>query len=327
VVTVLEGSVRRAGNRIRVTAQLVDATTGSHVWASRYDRDLADIFAVQDEITAAIAAAIAPAIVDAEQQRALRKPAERLDAWEAYHRGMWHFAMANRESYAIAKDFFQKSVDLDPNFATAYAALAAVVFLSAVIFYRTSLDEAARTSEQVARKALSLDPSDAFAHARLAAAIFAAGDLDACISECNEALALDTNCAIAHGVKGGALMFAGRREEGRVSIRVCLRLNPRDPARASRLHNIALSYYLDGNYEVAVEACRDVIRRHQGDSVATYRILLASLGQLGQHAECEALMKIAPPDYDHYARHRPPWFGLKDFEHMLEGLRKAGWSA
>src|SRR5262245_2162016 len=200
---VLEGSVRRAGNRIRVTGQLIDATAGAHVWASRYDRDLADIFAVQDEITTAIAAAIAPAIVDAEQQRALRKPAERLDAWEAYHRGMWHFAMANRESYAIAKDFFQKSVDLDPNFAAAYAALAAVVFLSAVIFYRTSLDEAARTSEQLARKALSLDPSDAFAHARLAAAIFAAGDLDACISECNEALALDTNCAIAHGVKGG----------------------------------------------------------------------------------------------------------------------------
>ena len=159
--------------------------------------------------------------------------------------------------------------------------------------------------------------------ARLAAAIYAAGDLEGCISECNEALALDANCAIAHGVKGGALVFAGRREEGRVSLRISLRLNPRDPARASRSHNIALSYYLDGNYEVAVEACRDVIRRHQG-SVATYRFLLASLGQLGRQAECEALVKIAPPDYDHYACHRPPCFGLKDFEHMPEGLRK-GW--
>jgi adenylate cyclase len=125
-----------------VTAQLIDATTGAHVWTSRYDRDLADIFAVQDEITAAIAAAIAPAIINAEQERVLRKPAERLDAWEAYHRGMWHFAMGNRESSAIAKGFFQKSVDLDPNFAPANAALGSVVIQSAVIFYIISIDEA-----------------------------------------------------------------------------------------------------------------------------------------------------------------------------------------
>jgi adenylate cyclase len=321
---VLEGSVRRAGNRVRVTGQLIDATTGAHVWASRYDRDLADIFAVQDEITAAIAAAIAPAIIDAEQQRALRKPTERLDAWEAYHRGMWHFAIGNRESSAIAKDFFQKAVDLDPNFAPAYAALAHVVHQSATIFYIISPDEAARTGEELARKALSLDPTDAYAHARLAGSMHAAGDLEGCISECNEALSLDGNCATAHGIKGSALVFAGRRKEGRASLRTCLRLNPRDPLRASRSHDIALSHYLDGNYEIAVEACRDVIRRHGHG--ATYRWLLASLGQLGQLTECQALMKIAPPDYDHYARHRPPWLGLKDFEHMLEGMRKAGWS-
>src|SRR5262245_7934425 len=184
---VLEGSVRRAGNRIRVTGQLIDATTGAHVWASRYDRDLADIFAVQDEITAAIAAAIAPAIIDAEQQRALRKSAERLDAWEAYHRGAWHLAMGNRESSAIAKDFFQKSVDLDPNFAAAHAALAQIVLQSGVVFHIISLDEAARAGEQLARKALSLDPSDAGAHTQLALAMYAAGDLEGCISKCNEA--------------------------------------------------------------------------------------------------------------------------------------------
>src|SRR5262245_32290299 len=144
---VLEGSIRRAGNRIRVTAQLIDATTGAHVWASRYDRDLSDIFAVQDEITTAIAAAIGPAIIGAEQQRALRKSAERLDAWEAYHRGAWHFAVGNRESSAIAKDFFQKSVDLDPNFAAAHVALAQIILQSGVVFHIISLDEAARAAE------------------------------------------------------------------------------------------------------------------------------------------------------------------------------------
>jgi adenylate cyclase len=198
---VLEGSVRRAGNRIRVTAQLIDATTGAHVWAARYDCDLSDIFAVQDEITA-IATAIAPAIINAVQQRVLTKSPERLDAWEAYHRGTWHFAMGNRESVTIARDFFQKAVDLDPNFASGYAALAGVATLSGSLYYMISLDEAARTAEQLARKALSLDPSDAFAHARLAAAMQGAGELEGCISECNEALSLDGNCALAHGVKG-----------------------------------------------------------------------------------------------------------------------------
>jgi adenylate cyclase len=273
---VLEGSVRRAGNRIRVTGQLIDATTGAHVWASRYDRDLADIFAVQDEITAAIAAAIAPAIINAEQERALHKPAERLDAWEAYHRGMWHFSMGNRESLAIAKDFFQKSADLDPNFAAAYAGLAGIALRSGLVLHIISLDEAARTGEQLARKALALDPSDAFAHARLALAMQAGGDLEGCISECNEALFLDGNCAHAHGVKGAALVYAGQREEGRAFLRTYLRLNPRDPARATRLHEIAISHYLDGDYEVAAEASRDAIRRYPGHGAA-YRWLLASL--------------------------------------------------
>src|SRR5262245_44144096 len=322
---VLEGSVRRAGNRIRVTGQLVDATTGAHVWASRYDRDLADIFAVQDEITGAIAAAIGPAIIGAEQQRALRKSAERLDAWEAYHRGAWHLAMSNRESSAIAKDFFQKSVDLDPNFAAAHAALAQCVLQSGMVFHSISLDDAARAGEELARKALSFDPSDAGAHARLALAMFASGDLAGCISECNEALTFDGNCAYAHGLKGQAFLFAGQRKEARASIRTCLRLDPRDPGRPTRPHMIALSHYLDGDFELAAETNRDVIRRYPGHT-PPYRFLLASLGQLGRLAECEVLMKIAPAGYDHYARHRPPWFGLKDFEHMLEGMRKAGWS-
>jgi adenylate cyclase len=102
---VLEGSLRHAGNRIRVTAQLIEAATGSHVWAERYDRDLADIFAVQDEITEAVTIALAPAIADAEQQRAMRKPPGSLDAWTAYQRGLWHLGKATREHHALAEKF------------------------------------------------------------------------------------------------------------------------------------------------------------------------------------------------------------------------------
>jgi len=321
---VLEGSVRRVGNRIRVTGQLIDATTGAHVWASRFDRDVADIFAVQDEITIAIAAAIAPAIIDAEQQRALRKSAERLDAWEAYHRGMWHFSRGS-DNFTIARDFFQKSINLDPNFATAYAALAASIMLTAYIFHASDLLEAGRTGERLARRAIALGPGEAIAHARLGHSLFYQGDLEGCIAKCDEALTFDANCAAAYGLKGTALIFSGRLEEGRASNQIGLRLDPLDPNRASRFAEFAISHYFERNYEEAIKICRQAIRQYP-NHLASYRFLLASLGQLGKHAECEALMEIAPAGYDHYARHRPPWFGLQDFEHMLEGLRKAGWS-
>ena len=123
---VLEGSLRKSGNRVRVTAQLVEAETGNHVWAERYDRDLADIFAVQDEITQATTIAIAPAIADAEQQRAMRKPPASLDAWGAYQRGMWHLSKASAEDNDFAEKFFQRAIDLDPMFVGGYIGLSAV---------------------------------------------------------------------------------------------------------------------------------------------------------------------------------------------------------
>ena len=321
----LEGSVRRAGNRIRVTGQLIDATTGGHVWASRYDRDLADIFAVQDEITVAISSAIAPAIIGAEQKRTLHKPIERLDAWEAYHRGMWHYSMST-DNFSIARDFFQKSINLDPNFAAAYAALAGCTMDMTYVFQASDFGEAGQTGERLARRAIALDPGEAIAHARLGHSLFYQGDLEGCILKCEEALSLDTNCATAHGVRGSALLYSGRREEARTSNQNCLRLNPLDPNRTSRFLEFAISHYFEHNYEQAAKICREAIRQYPHHR-PSYRFLLASLGQLGRQAECEALLAIAPTGYDHFARHRLPWFGLKDFEHMLEGLRKAGWSA
>jgi adenylate cyclase len=120
----LEGGLRKAGNRIRVTAQLVEADTGKHVWAERYDRDLADIFAVQDEIAEAVTVAIAPAIADAERKRAMREPPDSLDAWAAYQRGSWHLAKFGAEDTGRAQQFFRQAIDLDPNFVGGYVGLA-----------------------------------------------------------------------------------------------------------------------------------------------------------------------------------------------------------
>jgi adenylate cyclase len=131
---VLEGSLRKVGNRIRVTARLVEAETGKHVWAERYDRDLADIFAIQDEIADAVTTAAAPAIDQAERQRAMRKPPESLDAWAAYHRGLWHLSKISSPDNALAEEFFQRAIDLDPNFSRGYSGLAVAQHMGAPLW-------------------------------------------------------------------------------------------------------------------------------------------------------------------------------------------------
>jgi adenylate cyclase len=121
---VLEGSLRKGGSRIRVTAQLIEGETSKHVWAERYDRDIADIFAIQDEISETVTVAIAPAIAEAERQRAMRKPPENLDAWAAYQRGLWHFDQVTVEGNRLAEQFFLNAIDLDPTFAGGSVGLA-----------------------------------------------------------------------------------------------------------------------------------------------------------------------------------------------------------
>src|SRR5712671_350839 len=158
---VLEGSVRRAGNRARVTAQLVEAATAGHLWAERYDRDLADIFAVQDEITLNVSAAIQPALERSERERAARKPPESLDAWECYHRGMWHFANVEAAENEKARGFFRRAIELDPRFAPAEAALA-LTYLNEITLFRPNLRamNIPHALDHVGR-AIKIDPSDA----------------------------------------------------------------------------------------------------------------------------------------------------------------------
>jgi adenylate cyclase len=226
---VLEGSVRRAANRVRITAQLVESEAGKHVWAERYDRDLVDIFAVQDEITEAVTTAIAPAIAHAEQQRAMRRPPGNLDAWGAYQRGLWHLSKANPEDDAIAEKLFQQAVDLDPTFAGPYSALALVQLQSAAIYQKLDLVQAQRSAEALARRAVALDAADAEARSCLGWALQARGELEGALAEIDRALTMSPNLAIAHGHRGATLIFSGRPKEGLAALETCIRLNPRDP--------------------------------------------------------------------------------------------------
>ena len=315
---VLEGSLRKSGNRVRVTAQLVEAETGNHVWAERYDRDLADIFAVQDEITQATTIAIAPAIANAEQQRAMRKPPASLDAWGAYQRGMWHLSKASDEDNVLAEKFFQRAVDLDPMFAGGYIGLSAVL----------SRAKGTQSGEEaLARRAVALDGGNAEAHARLALALLARGDHQGASSQAEQALTICPNLAAAHGALGVALAYWGRPREGLAALKTCIRLDPRAPSLVNRLNQVALAHYFCRDYEAAVEAAKRAIRSFP-DFPSPYRWLAAALGELGRTEEAkEALEKaitVSPASFDFQVRERPPWFRPEDHAHMLDGLRKAG---
>src|SRR5205814_768678 len=221
---VLEGSLRKSGTRIRVTAQLVEAETGNHVWAERYDRDLADIFAVQDEITEATTIAIAPAIAHAEQQRAMRKPPETLDAWAAYQRGLWHFRRYSVADNATAQKFFRHCMDLDPNFAGGYKALAATAGQAA---FDLKISTVTGSIETLARRAVALDNADAEARITLSVALRQRGDLGGALAEAEHALLLSPNLASAHTIFGQALALTGRPKEGIASLKMGRRLDPR----------------------------------------------------------------------------------------------------
>jgi adenylate cyclase len=325
---VLEGSVRKAGNRIRVTAQLIEAGTSNHVWAERYDRDLADIFAVQDELTEALTTALAPAIADAELRRAMRKPPGSLDAWAAYQRGLWHLSKATADDDATAEKFFRQAIDLDPTFSGGYGALALYQLQTAALYQKLDLSTAQRSAEALARRAVAVDGADAEARSCLGWALQARGEADGALAEIERALSMSPNLAIAHGHRGATLIFAGRPKEGLTALETCIRLDPRDPYLAVRLLHIACGLYFCSEYEASIEASKRLIRSYP-DFPMIYRWSAAALGQLGRPAEAkEALEKAVsrtPAAFDMYVRNRAPWFRPEDHAHLVEGLRKAGW--
>ena len=327
---ILEGSLRKSGDRIRVTAQLVEAETGRHVWAERYDSDFADVFLVQDNITQAATIAIAPAIASAERQRAMRSPPGKLDAWAAYQRGLWHFCKGSQEENAVAQRYFQQSADIDPNFARGYKGLAWTHIHAAGVFAVANPADSYSLAASLARRAIALDPTDAEARATLSETmLWSCGDYEGALGEAEQALQMSPNLAFAHAALGAALIFSGRTKDGISALQMSLRLDPYDPTRPSRLNLLASGLYLCNEYGSAIEMAKRAIRSNP-DFPLTYRWLAAALGQLGRTSEAkEALEKavaMAPASFATYVR-GVPWHRQKDHAHMLAGLRKAGWIA
>ena len=228
---VVEGSVRKSGNRFRITAQLIDATTGNHIWAERYDRDLEDIFAVQDEITETITATIEPELGAFESKRVINKPTENLGAWDCYHLGLSHLYKFSKDSNREAQQLFLRAIELDANFNAAHARLAYAIIVSAVYFDTEPTPELLDDALHAAQRAAKLDDMDALSHFALGRAHLARSEYDLAISEMEISIELNPSLAQAHCGLGDALAYAGRLEESLSQFEEAVRLSPRDPYR------------------------------------------------------------------------------------------------
>jgi adenylate cyclase len=327
---ILEGSVRRAGSRVRVTAQLVEATTGGHLWAEKYDRDLADIFSVQDEITKSVSEAIQPTLERSERERAARKSPGSLDAWESYHSGMWHFANVDAAENEKGRTFFRRAIELDPRFAPAEAALALTYLNEITLFHPNARAVNIPHALDHAGRAIQIDGTDAAAHAAMARALWMSGRHAESLAEADLAATLDPNSATAHGAQGGARLWGGRPREAIEPLRTAMRLSPFDPLFPLWLHFVARAYYWAEDYVASIAAARNLL--HSVPNFRqVYNTLIAALGQMGQVDEARAVMTEGMERFgkgfrlymslplDELLELRP-----EDREHLIAGFHKAG---
>jgi TolB-like protein/class 3 adenylate cyclase len=322
---VVEGSVRRAGDRVRITAQLNDTTTGSHLWAERYDRQLADVFAVQDEITEAVVAAIEPQLYAAENFRASRKPPDSMDAWELLMRALSHFWRVTREDNVVAQALLEKAVAIDPNYGRALGVLATSHCFCAHMAWEDGTT-AVPIAERAALAAIAADSEDPWAHLALGLVHLYARRFDDSLAEFETALRLNPSFSLAHSYYGLTLAYCGRWQEGTLAAERGIRLSPSDPFSASYYGVASYAQFVGRNYDEAMRLARQSIQR--ADFVGAHRVLTAAAGMAGRTDIAEAalreLRRIQPNVSLAWIAREIPTKLDAEREHYVEGFRRAG---
>ena len=323
---VVEGSVRKSGDRVRITAQLNDVATGSHIWAERYDRDIADVFAVQDEITEAIVAAIEPQLYAAENFHAQRKPPDSLDAWDLVMRGLSHYWRLTRQDNVVAQALLEKATAIDPNYGQALGVLATSYTFSAHMGW-ADMAAVVSIAEKAALAAIRADSEDPWAHHALGNVYLFTRRFDDSLAEFELALQLNPNFSLAQAYYGLTLSYCGRWEDANMAARGALRLSPRDPFSAL-YHGInAYSQYVGQHYEEAMRLARESIRQ-RSDFVGGHRVLTAAAGMAGLNdvsaAALQELRRVQPNISLDWVANQMPFKRDVDRAHYLEGFRRAG---
>ncbi len=325
---VVEGSVRRAGDKIRVTAQLIDATTDHHIWAKRYDREIRDIFALQDEITENIVTSIEPELGKAERTRASRKPPENLDSWDLTLRAQASVFQFTTKDNEQAFSLLEKALELDPESALVMSMLALCHYKDAILGFSTDRGSSLAQARQAAERAVSLDDRDWLAHAVLGITLmWTERGFERALEHEERAMALNPSSTWARAFLSCVLEFGGAPDRAVPELQVALRLDPHSPFATFINADLAISYFLLRQFEESINYARRALDISPANVRARQR-LAASLGQAGRIEEAQTAL-------DQLLRHQPdfsiayidetyPFRYPEDRALFIDGLRKAG---
>jgi TolB-like protein len=325
---VLEGSVRKAGNRVRISGQLIDASTGVHIWADRFDGALEDVFDLQDQVTERVVGAIAPRLEQAEIERAKRKPTESLDAYDHFLRGMAAVHTWERSANQEALSHFYKAIELDPNFASAYGMAARCYSWRKVCGWMTDPERETAETVRLSRRAAELGREDALALSTAGIGLgFVAGQLEEGDALIDQALALNPNLAWAWLFSAWVKVWLGEPEAGVEHATRAMRLSPHDPHTFNMQSAIAAAHFFAGRYAEALSWAKVAMRTHTNAPLQSC-VAAASAGLIGSSVEAQVAIaevhQIVPGLRLSNLRDLMPLRRSDDFARWADGLRKAG---
>jgi adenylate cyclase len=323
---VLEGSVRKGGNRVRISAQLIDAATGNHIWADHYDGELTDVFALQDEITKKVVAAIEPRLLEAEGIRSQNRSPDDLGAWDMVIQANSLFWRLTKTDIEAAIALLKRAVEHYPDYAPAHSMLAFMMLVSGHLGWSVEEQAVALAAVALAARAATLDDNDPWAHLALGYAAFVRRQTSVATAEFRRAIALNPNFAAANGYLGWALAFDGQSDQAIAHLEEAIRMSPHDPQNAIFNAGFAAAHYLAGRYAKAVEYSSTALQQRSAFT-AGYRIHCASLAQNGQIDEARAALarlKELQPDISIAWIEQNVPYQPGPMAKFLEGMRLAG---
>ena len=323
---VVAGSVRKSGKRVRVTAELVDAVDGHQVWSGRYDREMSDIFELQDDLTLAIAGAVGPALSKSEIQHAIRRPIQSLDAWDCVHRGMWHMFQYTSEQNEEARRWARRAIELAPDYAMAYSLVAFTCMYDILYQWTDDVPTTIGLAQEASQKAISLDHDDPMALIAYGYTLSMSKQRERAVSVLERAVEANPSSALASWALGATLRMAGRHDEAIAWVEKAIRLSPQDELMHEFLFTIGSAHFLAENYEAAIEYGRRSLDV-RADRPGACRLLAAAYGLLGKQEEAaralEQFERVSPGfDLEHLRNFLPD----EAVERYYDGLRAAGWS-
>ena len=324
---VLEGSVRKGGSRVRISSQLIDAGTGNHLWADRFDVDLSDVFALQDEITRKVVAAVEPRLLEAESLRSQHRSPKDIDAWDMVMRANSLFWRLTDTECAAAITILRRAIELYPDYAPAQSLLAFMLLMTRwAVRTSSEFEPEVKETAKLAARAAQLDDSDPWAHLALAWVACTQRQTNEAADEYRRALELNPNFAAARGYLGLSLALDGRSDEAIENIEHAMRMSPRDPQNSLFNAALAAAHYQAGRYAEAVGFARRSSQQREG-LIAGNRILIASLAQAGQIDEARAALRRLREMHPNLSiawieKYVPYTAG--PMAKFVEGMRKAG---